>query len=278
MNSLSLPDFTEHQQDRKNHHFDTPNIPAEHIRLFLDRQSAGSAGANLRVLDVGCGRGDTVAWMRAQGWDAYGIDVDADYIARGRDHLSAAGDDPGRLQLIGQDFSYPFDDEFFDVVLSDQVIEHVVDLDCFASEVARVSAPSARGLHIYPAKWCPIEPHLMTPFTHWLPKGRLRRAVEGAWLRVGVAAPYFTEYSFAERLEIYNRFSEEHTFYRPLRETIKTMARHGLDCDVLTPSRDRVSIRVPSVHGPALSFLGLVCRHAHSVALYTVKRESGNHG
>lgn len=274
MNSPSLPDFTEHQADRKNHLLDKPNVPAEHIRRFLARQAEGSPGVNLRILDVGCGRGDTVAWMRAQGWDAYGIDVDAGYISRGRGYLSAAGDDPARLQLIGQDFTYPFDDGFFDVVLSDQVIEHVVELDGFASEVARVSAPHSRGLHIYPAKWCPIEPHLRTPFTHWLPKGPLRRAAEGAWLRVGLAAPYFTDYSHGERLEIYNRYSEEHTFYRPLRQTMTTMARHGLDCDVLTSSRDRVSIRVPNLHGRALTFLGLLCRHAHSVALYTAKRAS----
>lgn len=145
----------------------------------------------MRVLDVGCGRGDTVAWLRAQGWDAYGVDVDAEYLERGRAYLDGAGDDPSRLRLAREDLSFPFEDGFFDIVLSDQAIEHVEDLEALAAEVARVSAAGSRGLHIYPARWYPVEPHLKTPFTHWLPKGQPRRAAEAACLRTGLAAPYF---------------------------------------------------------------------------------------
>lgn len=269
-----LPDFTEHLEDRKNHEFDAPVLPSEHVRWFLDKQIAafGKPRDQLRILDVGCGRGDTVAWLRAQGWDSYGVDVGVEYIERGRHYLKSVGDDPGRLTPAGDDLTYPFPDGFFDLVLSDQVIEHVGDLDGFASEVARVSAPGSLGLHIYPAKWCPIEPHLLTPFTHWLPKGPLRRTAEAASLRLGWGAPYFTEYSLRERVEIYNRFSEEKTFYRPLSTTVATLSRHGLDCEIKQSSQDRIAIRAAGVDGRALALLGWLCRHLHSVALYTRRR------
>lgn len=267
-----LPDFTEHFEDRKNQELHTPLTPSGQVRLFLDRYASGRPRDGVRILDVGCGRGDTVAWLRAQGWDAYGIDVDTDYLGYGRRYLTGAGDDAERLQAIGDDGRYPFEDDFFDLVFSDQVIEHVADLDGFAAEVARVSISGGRGLHIYPAKWRPVEPHLRTPCTHWLPKGRLRRAAEAGCLRAGIAAPYFTEYSFAERVEIYNRYSEEKTFYRPLREVIAVMNRHGLSGDVRRASRDRIGIRLPRVRGPGRSLLGWWCRHLHSVALYTVKK------
>jgi hypothetical protein len=57
-----------------------------------------------------------------------------------REYLAREGADPARVQLLNDDFTYPFPNGMFDVVLSDQVIEHVADLDLFASEVARISA------------------------------------------------------------------------------------------------------------------------------------------
>lgn len=274
MVSRVLPDFVDHCEDTKNHDLLTPIVPPEHVRLFLDRQAQLSPGGwrALRILDVGCGRADTVAWLRSQGWDAYGVDVNAEYIERGRSYLAGVGDDPARLQVLDEDMSYPFADGYFDVVLSDQVIEHVSDLDSFAAEVARVSAEGSVGLHIYPARFHPIEAHLNTPFTHWLPKGRLRRSAEAACLRMGLAAPYFKDYSFADRVEIFHRFSQHHTFYRPLATTVGIMQRHGLRCEVRQASRDRVNLRIPAAAGPSLALLGWLCRHLHSVAIYTVRR------
>lgn len=271
-----LPDFADHAEDTKNNEFLTPITPPDHIRFFVERRSRDATQGleRPRILDVGCGRGDTVAWLRARGWDAYGIDVESDFIDRGRTYLASVGDDPSHLQLVREDLSFPFEDGFFDIVLSDQVIEHVENLDALASEVARVSAPGSRGLHIYPARWYPVEPHLKTPLTHWLPKGPLRRAAEAACLRTGLAAPYFTEYSLAERVQIYSKYSEEHTFYRPVKSTIAVLQRYGLVSDARKASQDRVGLRAPTVNGPALAMLGWMCRHMHSVAVYTVKQGS----
>ena len=223
------------------------------------------------LIDVGCGRGDTVAWLCAQGWDAYGIDISPEYIERGREYLAREGANPERLQLLNDDFTYPFPDSMFYVVLSDQVIEHVADLDLFASEVARISAPGACGLHNFPARWRPIETHLLSPFVHWLPKGPLRRAAVAASLRIGLAAPYFREFSFWDRVEIFSRFSEEETFYRSLRSTIATMERHGLRCDARLASQDKIRMRLPTTPKAALPLLGWLYRHMSSAALQTHK-------
>lgn len=268
-----LPNFAEHDEDTKNHPIETPILPNGYVRRYLIRQQENrrSGRETLRVIDVGCGRGDTVAWLCAQGWDAYGIDISPEYIQRGREYLAREGADPARLQLLNDDFTYPFPNGMFDVVLSDQVIEHVADLDLFASEVARISAPGACGLHIFPAKWRPIETHLESPFVHWLPKGPLRRAAVVACMRIGLAAPYFTEFSFRDRVEIFSRFSDEETFYRSLRSTIATMQRHGLRCDARLASRDKIGFHLQTAPKAALPPLGWLYRHMFSMVLQTHK-------
>lgn len=72
----------------------------------------------------------------------------------------------------------PFNDRTFDITYSNSVIEHLGNDENqrrFAAECARV------GMNYYiqtPNKWFPLEPHLITPCIHWLPRnirGKLLR-------------------------------------------------------------------------------------------------------
>ena len=72
----------------------------------------------------------------------------------------------------------PFRDGAFDVVFANSIIEHVGDQESrrrFAWEVERVG----RRYYVQtPNYWFPVEPHLLTPFIHFLPaklKKRLLR-------------------------------------------------------------------------------------------------------
>jgi len=83
----------------------------------------------------------------------------------------------GRFRWISGDGRHlPFRDGAFDVVFSNSVIEHVGDRESqrqFAAEIARVG----RGYWVQtPNRWFPIEPHLLTPFLHFLP-ARWQRSV-----------------------------------------------------------------------------------------------------
>jgi ubiquinone/menaquinone biosynthesis C-methylase UbiE len=71
----------------------------------------------------------------------------------------------------------PFADRSFDIVFSNSVIEHVGDRDQqrrFADEVRRVGS---RYYVQTPNRRFPIEPHLLTPFVHWLPRSWQRAIV-----------------------------------------------------------------------------------------------------
>jgi len=79
--------------------------------------------------------------------------------------------------VVGSGTQLEFAEAAFDVVFSNSVIEHVVSREqrrAFAREVRRVG----RGLWVQtPARGFPIEPHLMTPFLHYLPLAWRRRLV-----------------------------------------------------------------------------------------------------
>ena len=88
--------------------------------------------------------------------------------------------------LVGDGCALGMPDRTYDVGFSNSVIEHVGTWERqqqFAREIRRV----ARSLWIQtPARICPIEPHYMTPFIHYLPrawqKKLLRRCTLWGWI------------------------------------------------------------------------------------------------
>lgn len=72
-------------------------------------------------------------------------------------------------RLVGDGCAMRFSDKSYDIAFSNSVIEHLETLErqkAFAAEILRV------GQKIWvqtPAYECPIEPHFLTPFIHWLP-------------------------------------------------------------------------------------------------------------
>lgn len=235
---MALPPFNEHEGHEKLSPLTGPTPPWPSIESWLSRLAEPHQRSSLRVLDVGCGKGGTVAWLLAEGFDAYGLDVRPDYIANGRAYL---GD--GRLAVLEEE-TYPYPDNFFDVVISNQVLEHVADLDQLAREVARTTKPGAVGLHVFPAKWTINEPHMHVPLVHWLPKGRLRRGAMYLALRAGLAAPYFLDRAPAERTAIYSDYSEQETFYRRPAEIRRALRAAGLIADIHEVSREQVHAKL----------------------------------
>lgn len=80
------------------------------------------------------------------------------------------GDYPGNVRFqAGDALNMPFADGEYDIAYSNSVIEHVYTWENqqrFANEISRVG----RCVWVQtPAKEFFLEPHLITPFIHWLP-------------------------------------------------------------------------------------------------------------
>ncbi|WP_420873453.1 class I SAM-dependent methyltransferase [Mycolicibacterium neoaurum] len=227
--SGDLPAWTDHPGHDKVENLTGPSAgPEPFVATWLSNQHTDERP--LRILDVGAGRGGFVAWLCKQGYDAYGVEPNHRYVANSQNYFSEAGLGE-RIRPVLQHGVYPFDDSWFDIVHSNQVIEHVNDLDLFAREVSRVTRPGGTGVHIFPAKWEPVEGHMLIPLAHWIPKGQARRYWIKAALWLGQSATYFAELSLDDRTEVFWRFSENETFYRTGRAVSRALSRYGLSCD-----------------------------------------------
>lgn len=78
--------------------------------------------------------------------------------------------------LLGDGCAIQMPDKSYDIAFSNSVIEHVGTWERqkeFAAEIRRV----AKNLWVQtPAYECPIEPHYMTPFVHYLPRS-MRKSI-----------------------------------------------------------------------------------------------------
>ena len=125
------------------------------------------------VLDYGCGRAKTVEILRSRDVCAYGCDV----FYEGGNYRQLVGRtlfDEGIVREMKDD-TIPFPDEFFDVVVSNQVFEHVPDLNVVLAEINRVLKPGGALLALFPDAGCWREGHCGLPFIHWFhPRSDLR--------------------------------------------------------------------------------------------------------
>jgi len=112
-----------------------------------------------RILDFGCGAGGTVYALLDRGYtQVYGYDIQ-DYLK-----LREPGDREKRFRIgARQELRLPFDDATFDLIISDQVFEHVMDQVAIWKELHRVTRPGGQGLHNIPACYMPIEGHMFVP-------------------------------------------------------------------------------------------------------------------
>ena len=77
-------------------------------RVLHQVRIVNDLGSNLRVLEIGCGKGEVTRFLRPD-WEVYGLDMSRTALAQARQFASWVG--------VGSAFSIPFSDRYFDVVL-----------------------------------------------------------------------------------------------------------------------------------------------------------------
>jgi len=120
-----------------------------------------------------------------------GIEPDEYFVEKAKKNIKNA---KSRAKVVkGDGTDMPFEDNSFDLVLCEQVIEHVKDKEAIIKEMHRVLRKEGILFASIPNKTFPIESHCKFPVIHWLPRcvflffskfmcEKKRRCCEGLYL------------------------------------------------------------------------------------------------
>lgn len=179
----------------------------------------------LQILDLGCGTGTFVQQCRKLGLRAYGVDVEnrwarAEKVLR-QEKLVAQEEDVFRA-IDNNNYRIPFRDNTMDVVLSNQVFEHVQNHSVVLAEIKRVLKPGGISLHIFPSKWRPVECHTFVPFAGVF-QGHTYLSL---WALLGIRNSYQEELDFREVARRNATYLKERSKYLSTSEILESVVPH----------------------------------------------------
>lgn len=146
-----------------------------------------------RVLDVGCGTGGFCMAAFEEGADVFGIDIDPKAIDICRMQASANDMSPGKFAISTSE-ELPFENDYFDFIYCNSVLEHVRDVETTISEMLRVVRPGGLLFMKFPDYRSLYEAHYKVG---WLPK--LPRLVGRIYLKlIGRPTEYFDKINYVD--------------------------------------------------------------------------------
>jgi len=121
-----------------------------------------------KVLDIGTGSGNIAHELSKNAKTVSSVDI-----------VDERKEKSGYDFKLTNDESLPFDDEMFDIVIANHVIEHMPDQTKHISEVMRVLKPGGYLYLATPNKYWFTDPHYKLPFISWLP-----RSISAKYLKI----------------------------------------------------------------------------------------------
>ncbi|MBU1083864.1 MAG: class I SAM-dependent methyltransferase [Candidatus Omnitrophota bacterium] len=135
--------------------------PAEYVirifkgsypRLNLDK----SKFQGKKICDIGCGTGRNMYFLRTRGFDVHGVEITEPIVDKVRQNLKKAGVDKAEVR-VGTNDNIPFEDGFFDYLLSWNACYYMGDSDDFGKHVRELSRVLKKGGYLImsiPQKTC----------------------------------------------------------------------------------------------------------------------------
>jgi SAM-dependent methyltransferase len=199
------------------------DVTNRYVLDFALRFAASHPGAE--ILDFGCGAGRLVREGLDAGLRIRGADI---YYSGSNDRVEAQS--AGLLGTAISEISggrLPFPDASLDLVVNNQVMEHVADLDAALAEISRVLKNGGVALSIFPARDVWREGHIGIPFAHRLPRGsRLRFGY--TWVLRALGLGTWKEQAPTARQWASDKLAwiDAHTHYRSRGEIFRAFERH----------------------------------------------------
>lgn len=186
------------------------SITHQHIASILNTQleTRATGPGTVRILDLGCGEGKFISYLvnllpvlrPGIGFEVFGLDVNIWKLLenKGKPFLRAQHpniDWESRLAIISPEEKWPYPDESFDFITSNQVMEHVKDYGFVFQEIHRCLRPDGLSINLFPVYEVLWEAHVHMPVVHRI-KNLEKRA---RYIR------FFAGIGFTRRYEIERR-------------------------------------------------------------------------
>jgi len=147
-----------------------PILPASsitHQHLLSTIATEMTGRKVLRVVDVGCGGGVLTRYLRASlpellpgcEIEVCGFDI-SDFAPHDNTNL-----EPDTVTVRSGD-PWPYRDQSIDVMISNQVLEHVGDHRFFFGQIARCLKPDGVSIHLAPVREVMYDGHVCQPLVH----------------------------------------------------------------------------------------------------------------
>jgi SAM-dependent methyltransferase len=138
------------------------NINYEYFLHYVKKQEDYK---NIKVLDFGCGKGEILQLLLDNEIDAHGVDIY--HQGPSGEVLSSELYKQGKIKIIEINKKLPFEDKTFDLIISNQVFEHVSNIDFVSGELRRILKDKGKMYHHFPSKEVWREGHIGILFSHW---------------------------------------------------------------------------------------------------------------
>ena len=144
-----------------------------HFQPLVESLEAFTDLKGKKILDSGCGSaGLLLAFANAGAIDLVGIELDPNIYRLAVLRTSAIG----HIHIFQEDaWILQTSEESFDIVVSNQVIEHVSDYSAYLTTLTRLLKPGGILLIACPNRLWPFEAHSNLPFIHYLPRRSARK-------------------------------------------------------------------------------------------------------
>lgn len=193
------------------------------------------------ILDFGCGDGEFVKEGRAKGINLYGVDV----FYKGGVNLSVVKEKGlfGNSIFKIEDNKIPFEDNRFDIVVSNMVFEHVDNLDMACQEISRTLKPGGVLISMFPIKETFLEGHCSIYFSHWITTNLSLRYYYLLFFRcLGFGANKEDNKNYKVWAKYWSNWISDYTFYRNKKEIIKNIQKYFKSIQFI--EEDNVSFRL----------------------------------
>jgi 2-polyprenyl-3-methyl-5-hydroxy-6-metoxy-1,4-benzoquinol methylase len=122
--------------------------------------------AQEKLLDIGCGNGDIVWYLKQKGKNITGIDIEfkegkytEGLLNRGEILMISTKGSRLEVKESNNEYKWPIESGSVALAFSSSVIEHVANIDEFAQENARVLKKGGIVFHYYPSRTAILEAH-----------------------------------------------------------------------------------------------------------------------